>query len=85
MVTSIDVESIGTSMQMFLKSHNFQHKYTYKQYYYKTSFPVVLAYAMISHKSQGVTILTKVVLLFEMHMHPDYLISCYLEPQISKM
>ena len=58
-VTTIGLQLISTSMQFFLKRHNFQHKYTYERYYYKALFPIVLAYAMTSHKSQGATISTK--------------------------
>lgn len=43
------------------KRHNFQHKYTYERYYNKTSFPIVLAYAMTGHKSEGATISTTVI------------------------
>jgi hypothetical protein len=39
--------------------HSFQHKYTYDGYYYKSSFLIVLAYVMTSHKLQGPTIATK--------------------------
>ena len=60
-VTTIGVQVIGTLTQISLKRHNFQHKYTYEQYYYKASFPIVLAYAMTGHKSQGATISTKVI------------------------
>ncbi len=45
---------------MILK-HSFQHKYTYDGYYYKTSFLIVLAYVMRSHKSQGATTATKAI------------------------
>ncbi len=45
-----------------VKKTNLQHKYTYtyKIDYYKTSFPIVLAYAIIGHKAQGATIESKV-------------------------
>jgi len=46
---------------MIFKKRSFQHKYTYDGYYYKASFLIVLAYAMISHKSQGVTTTKKVI------------------------
>jgi ATP-dependent exoDNAse (exonuclease V) alpha subunit len=61
-VTTIGVQLIGTSTQIYLKRHNFQHKYTYEQYYYKASFPIVLAYAMTGHKSQGATISNNVII-----------------------
>ena len=50
-VTTIGVQLIGTSTHIFFKCHNFQQKYTYEQYYYKTFFPIILAYAMTGHKS----------------------------------
>ena len=60
-VTTIGVQLIGTFTHIYLKQHNFQHKYTYEQYYYKASFPIVLAYAMTGHKSQGATISNNVI------------------------
>ena len=60
-VTTIGVQVIGNSTNIILKRHNFKHKYIYEQYYYKTSFPIVLAYAMTGHKSQGATISNKVI------------------------
>ncbi len=47
---------------MVLKKHKFQQKYTYDGYYYKTSFPITLAYAITRHKSQGTTISSKVII-----------------------
>ena len=68
-VTTISVQVIGTSTQISLKRHNFQHKYTYEQYYYKASFSIVLAYVMTGHKSQGATISRKLLLIFGTHSH----------------
>jgi hypothetical protein len=62
MVTSIIVQLIDTEIKMKLKRQTFQHKYTYEAYYYKASFPIVLAYAMTGHKSQGATIATNVLI-----------------------
>jgi hypothetical protein len=45
-----------------LKKHSFQHICTYDGYYYKTSFPIVITYVIINHKSQGATVATKVVI-----------------------
>ena len=42
-VTTIGVQVIGNSTNIILKRHNFKHKYTYEQHYYKASFPIVLA------------------------------------------
>jgi hypothetical protein len=44
-----------------LKTHSFQHIYTYDGYYYKTSFPIVITYVITNHKSQSATIATKVI------------------------
>jgi hypothetical protein len=40
---------------------SFQHKYTYDGYYYKTSFLIILAYVMRSHRSQHATTTTKAI------------------------
>jgi hypothetical protein len=48
---------------MKLKRQNFQHRYTYEAYYYKGSFPIVLAYAMTGPKSQGITIATNMLIV----------------------
>jgi ATP-dependent DNA helicase PIF1 len=61
-VTSIEVQLTSNSTKMILKNHSFQHKYTYDGYFYKASFLIVLAYAMTSHKSQGATIATKIIM-----------------------
>jgi hypothetical protein len=33
------------------KRQTLQHKYTFETYYYKSSFSIVLAYAITSHKA----------------------------------
>ena len=59
-VTSITVQLIDTRVRMKLKRQTFQHIYTYEAYYYKASFPIVLAYAITGYKSQGTTIATNI-------------------------
>jgi hypothetical protein len=54
-VTSIEVKIISNFTILLFKYHMFQYKYTFSAYYYKVSFPIVLAYAFIGHKL-GVTI-----------------------------
>jgi hypothetical protein len=54
-VTSIEVKIISNFTILLFKKHMFQYKYTSSAYYYKISFPIVLAYAVIGHKL-GVTI-----------------------------
>jgi len=49
-------------MFLTLKRQTFQYKYTYEAYYYKASFPIILAYAIIGHKAQGATIKSKVII-----------------------
>jgi ATP-dependent exoDNAse (exonuclease V) alpha subunit len=60
-VTTIKVQ-LTNSMKMILKKNTLQQKYTYDGYYYKTSFPITLAYAITRHKSQGTTISSKVII-----------------------
>jgi ATP-dependent DNA helicase PIF1 len=62
MVTSITVQFINSEAKMKLKRQTFQYKYTSEAYYYKASFPIVLAYAITGHKSQGATIATNVLI-----------------------
>ena len=46
------VALMDTLREMVFKRHTFQHEYTYEGYYYKTTFPMVLAYAMTWHNCQ---------------------------------
>jgi hypothetical protein len=39
-----------------------QQKHTYEAYYYKASFPIVLTFTTTSHKTQGATIKSKVLI-----------------------
>jgi ascorbate-specific PTS system EIIC-type component UlaA len=61
-ITSITMQLTNTEVKMKLKRQAFQHKYTYEAYYYKASFLIVLAYAITSHKSQGATIASNVLI-----------------------
>jgi len=61
-VTSIIIKIISTNIQIMLKRQTLQHKYTSKTYNYKTSFLIVLTYAITSHKAQGATIQSKVII-----------------------
>jgi hypothetical protein len=38
-------------MFLTLKRQTFQYRNTYEGYYYKTSFPIVLAYVITCHKA----------------------------------
>jgi hypothetical protein len=45
-----------------------QNKFDYEGYFYKTSFPLMLGYAIIGHKSQSATISSKVMI----HIHESF-------------
>ena len=60
-VTSIFGQITNTRKQMILKRSTFEHVYTFGNFFYKSGFFIVLAYAMTGHKSQGATISTNVV------------------------
>jgi ATP-dependent exoDNAse (exonuclease V) alpha subunit len=60
-VTNIIVQITNTGKQMIVKRSTFEHVYTFGKKFYKSGFPIVLAYAMTGHKSQGATISTNVV------------------------
>jgi len=60
--TSIIIKTINTNIQIMLKRQTLQHKYTFETYYYKTSFLTILAYVITSHKAQGATIKSKVII-----------------------
>jgi len=60
--TIIIIKTISTNIQIMLKRQTLQHKYTFETYYYKTSFLIVLAYVITSHKAQGATIKSKVII-----------------------
>jgi len=61
-VTSIIIKIVSTNIQIMLKRQTLQHKYTFETYYYKTSFLIVLTYVITSHKAQGATIESKVII-----------------------
>jgi hypothetical protein len=45
-----------------------RNKYDSEGHFYKTSFPLMLSYAIIGHKSQGATISSKVMI----HIHESF-------------
>jgi ATP-dependent DNA helicase PIF1 len=61
-IVAIEVQLTTNSIKMILEKHTFQYKYTYDAYYYKTLFPIILAYVITSHKSQGAIINSKVII-----------------------
>ncbi len=61
-ITIIFIKIISTNRKIMLKRQTLQHKYTSKTYNYKKSFSIVLTYAITSHKAQGATIKSKVII-----------------------
>ncbi len=80
-VTSIIIKIISTNIQIMLKRQTLQHKYTSKTYNYKTSFSIVLTYAITSHKTQGATIKSKVIIDIKIHLLQVLHMWCYQELQ----
>lgn len=64
-VTSIIIKIV------MLKRQTLQHNYTSKIDYYKTSFPIVLAYAIIGRKAQGAIIKSKVFIHIKKSFAPS--------------
>jgi ABC-type uncharacterized transport system permease subunit len=78
-VASIIIKIVSTNIEMMLKRQTLQHKYTSKKDYYETSFPIVLAYAIIGHKAQGATINPKFLFILKNHLLQVLHMSCYQE------
>jgi hypothetical protein len=51
-----------------VQKKSIQNKYDSQWHFYKTSFPLMLGYAIIGHKSQGATISSKVMI----HIHESF-------------
>jgi ATP-dependent exoDNAse (exonuclease V) alpha subunit len=79
MVTSITIKKFSTNMFLTLKIQTFQYKYTYEAYYYKASFSIILAYAIISHKAQGAPIKSKVFIDIRILFVAFLFMLCYQE------
>jgi hypothetical protein len=62
MVISITLQLIDTNIKLKLKRQTFQHGYLNVAYYYKASFSIVLAYAIINHNTQGATIASNILI-----------------------
>jgi len=45
-----------------VRKKSIQNKYDFQGHFYKSSFPLMLGYAITGHKSQGVTISSKVMI-----------------------
>jgi hypothetical protein len=50
-ITTKVVQLRNNCTKMIVKKCTFDHQYIYDGYYYKTSFPIALAYTITSHKS----------------------------------
>jgi ABC-type uncharacterized transport system permease subunit len=70
-VTSIIIKIVSTNIELMLKRQTLKHKYTSKIDHYKTSFPIVLACAIIGHKAQGATIKSKVFIHIKKSFAPS--------------
>jgi hypothetical protein len=57
-------------MQIVWKK-SIQNKYDSQRHFYKTSFPLMLGYKIIGHKSQGATISSKVMIHIVNLLHKD--------------
>jgi ATP-dependent exoDNAse (exonuclease V) alpha subunit len=51
-----------------VRKKSIQNKYDSQGHFYKTSFPLMLSYAITKHKSQGATISSKVMI----HIHESF-------------
>ncbi len=61
-VCSISVAFNPSRYVQIVQKKSIQNKYDSQGHFYKTSFPLMLGYAIIGHKSQGVTISSKVMI-----------------------
>jgi hypothetical protein len=62
------VTVVNTNASSILSKWTLQHKYTYEAYFYKTSFPIVLAYAITHHKYKVQQLHQKFSLTLENHL-----------------
>jgi ATP-dependent exoDNAse (exonuclease V) alpha subunit len=67
-VCSISVALNPSGYVQIFRKKSIQNKYDYQGHFYKTSFPLMLGYAIIRHKSQGATISYKVMI----HIHESF-------------
>jgi ATP-dependent DNA helicase PIF1 len=61
-VCSIFVALNSSGYVQIVRKKSIQNKYDSQGHFYKASFPLMLGYAIIGHKSQGATISSKVVI-----------------------
>ena len=61
-VDAITIGLLDSGLQIKLKKKTTKFNYTYKGKYFKSTFPLALAYAITGHKAQGVPVASKVVI-----------------------
>jgi hypothetical protein len=61
-VCSISVALNPSRYVQIVRKKSIQNKYDSQEHFYKASFPLMLGYAIIGHKTQGATISSKVVI-----------------------
>ncbi len=67
-VCSISVALNPSGYVQIVQKKSIQNKYDFLGHFYKASFPLMLGYAIIGHKSQGATISSKVMI----HVHESF-------------
>jgi ATP-dependent DNA helicase PIF1 len=61
-VEAISICLLESSLLLKLKWRTTKFNYTYKGKFFKSTFPLALAYAITGHKAQGATVASKVVI-----------------------
>ncbi len=61
-VCSIFIACNPLGFVQIVQKKSIQNKYDFQGHFYKTSFPLMLGYAIIGHKSQGAKISSKVMI-----------------------
>ncbi len=67
-VCSISIALNPSRYMQIVRKNSIQNKYDYQVHFYKSSFPLMLGYAITRHKSQGATISSKMMI----HIHESF-------------
>ncbi len=67
-VYSISIALNPSRYMQIVRKNSIQNKYDYQIHFYKSSFPLMLGYAITKHKSQGATISSKMMI----HIHESF-------------
>jgi hypothetical protein len=67
-VCSIFIACNPLGFVQIVQKKSIQNKYDFQGHFYKTSFPLMLGFAITRHKFQGATISSKVM----MHIHESF-------------